>query len=162
MAAPQPNAAPARREAGTPAAQPRSGAEKQPNNQPANRNPQNPPVAGQSPPTRVDQQGTSAQAIDLAQVKQEIGRQCVETFKKELSQKKGKDFDKCYMGQQVGAHLHMGDTLMVMKDYASPQLRAVIEEGEKTAQEHLDHAKQIMKDLEGDKKVERTASTKDE
>lgn len=102
-----------------------------------------------------------AQGIDLIRIKQEIGRECVATLKKELSAKSSEEFDECYVGQQIGAHLHMVDTLKVMKKYASPELRTVLEEGEKTAAEHLDHAKSLMKDLEGKSKVKRTAANPD-
>ncbi len=121
----------------------------------------------QAPGTRVNQSTTVVTQevtgqVDLIRVKQEIGRLCVETVKKELGAKQGADFDKCFMGMQVGGHLHMADTLKVMKNYASPQLRSVLEEGAKTTAEHLAHAKQIMKSLEGEKRTERTAAKEDE
>jgi predicted outer membrane protein len=87
--------------------------------------------------------------IDLARIKQEIGQQCVQTFKKELSEKSSDEFDQCYMGLQIGAHLGMSDTLMVMKTYASPELRELIMEGEKATKKHLDEAKDIVKRLDG-------------
>lgn len=121
---------------------------------------QAPGTRGNQTTTVVTQEPTGH--VDLIRVKQEIGRLCVETMKKELGEKKGADFDKCFMGMQVGGHLHMADTLKVMKNYASPQLRSVLEEGEKTTAEHLAHAKQIMKSLEGEKRSERTAAKEDE
>jgi len=124
--------------------------------------PQSRPNQAQAPGTRPNPPTAVAGQVDLVRIKQEIGRQCVETMKKELGEKKGAEFDKCYMGMQVGAHLHMADTLKVVKNYASPQLRTVLEDGEKTAAEHLDHAKHLLKDLEGDKRTERTAAKEDE
>lgn len=87
--------------------------------------------------------------IDLVKIKQEIAQQCVQTLKKELGEKSSAEFDKCYMGQQILAHLEMADTLKVMKNYVSPELREVIAEGEKSVQDHLADAKDIMKGLEG-------------
>lgn len=118
---------------------------------PTTATPRTQPVAGQDATGRVD----------LVRIKQEIGRQCVETAKKELGEKKGADLDKCFMGMQVGVHLHMADALKVIKNYSSQQLRSVLEEGEQTVDEHLDHARKILKDLEG-KRSERTAAKEDE
>ncbi len=98
--------------------------------------------------------------LDHLRIKREIGQLCVETMKKELSDKKGTDFDKCYIGSQIGAHLHMADTLKVLKNYASPELRTVLEEGEKTTTAHLDHARTLMKDLEKDNRKEVTSAKK--
>jgi predicted outer membrane protein len=87
--------------------------------------------------------------IDLARLKQEIGQNCVQTLKKELGEKSSDEFDKCYLGQQILAHLEMADTLKVMKNFASPELRDLIADGEKTTLQHLDEAKDIMKHLAG-------------
>lgn len=86
--------------------------------------------------------------IDLARVKQEIAKQCLETAKKELDEKSGADFDKCYVGHQIMMHHQVADTLKVMKNYASPELRKVIEDGQGAVQGHLDQAKHLMKQLE--------------
>lgn len=88
--------------------------------------------------------------VDLLRIKQEIAKQCVETTKRELGEKSGADFDKCYMGQQIVAHLGMADTLKVTKNYASPELRRLLEDGEKAVHEHLAHAKEIMKQIDGE------------
>lgn len=115
-----------------------------------------PPAAGEAQ-AQASKAGHQAMAgrVDLARVKQEIARECVTTFKKEAAEKKAADFDKCYVGYQIMGHLHMADTLKVMKKFASADLRTVLEEGEKTADEHLDHARTLMEEL--DRKVERTA-----
>jgi predicted outer membrane protein len=86
--------------------------------------------------------------IDLARVKQEIAKESLQTTKKELDEKSGADFDKCYIGLQIMMHHHAADTLKVMKNYASPELRKVIEDGQGAVQGHLDHAKHLMKQLE--------------
>lgn len=97
--------------------------------------------------------------VDLARVKQEIARECVSTFKKEAAQKKGADFDKCYVGFQVMGHLHMADTMKVMKRFASADMRTALEQGDKIATEHLDHARMLLEDL--NRPIERTASNAD-
>jgi hypothetical protein len=76
----------------------------------------------------------------------------LETALRELKQKEGTEFDKCFMGFQVGAHLKMADTLEVFKKYASPELQSLLSEGETMTKEHLVKAKSLLRG------AERTAS----
>jgi len=91
-------------------------------------------------------QGSGAPTDHLMQIKQELSDRCLATAKRELGEKEGKEFDMCYMGMQVGAHLKMVDTLTVFKKHAvSPELQQVISDGLETAQQHLEHAKELAK-----------------
>ena len=46
-------------------------------------------------------------SLDWVSIHKQIGQQCLESTKKELSSKQGGDFDQCFIGQQVGArHAH--------------------------------------------------------
>ena len=87
-------------------------------------------------------------AAKMLQIKKELGEQCLKTTQSELSAKKGADFDKCYMTQQVMAHLHMIDTMTVYKNHASPAVQSLLDEGISTAQTHLTHAKDLCKKCE--------------
>ena len=89
-----------------------------------------------------------AVAAKILQIKKELGEQCLKTTQSELSAKKGPEFDKCYMTQQVMAHLHMIDTMTVYKNHASPTLQSLLDEGISTAQSHLTHAKDLCKKCE--------------
>lgn len=91
---------------------------------------------------------TSGGQINLVELKQRLGQKCLESARKELESKQGAKFDHCYTGMQVGEHMKMLDTLVVFQEYASPQLRSILEEGQKTTEEHLEHAKQLMEKLE--------------
>jgi predicted outer membrane protein len=102
--------------------------------------------------TTVRRSYLDAGAVDLVRIKQEIAKECLATAKKELGEKSGAEFDMCYMGFQIGAHFAMVDTLKVMKNYASPELRRLVEDAHKTANEHLAQAKEIAKQLEKDSK----------
>lgn len=93
--------------------------------------------------------GSGDIASKLMQVKQEITDRCVASVQSALNEKEGKEFDKCYIGMQIGAHMHMVDTLSVLNTHASSELQQVVEEGLQTAQQHLEHAKKIAKQLEG-------------
>jgi predicted outer membrane protein len=86
--------------------------------------------------------------FDLVRIKQQIGQQCVASTRQELESKQGSDFDKCYIGKQIGMHQEMLDTLKVMRNYASPQLQQMIAQATATTQQHLDHAKSLMHQLE--------------
>jgi len=81
----------------------------------------------------------------------EIADQCLKSLKDEFSKKEGSEFDKCYMSQQVGAHMKTIDELKVFKNHASGQLQQEIEQGIETAEGHLKEAKQILEKLDGSK-----------
>jgi predicted outer membrane protein len=84
----------------------------------------------------------------MMQIKKDLDERCLATAERELSQKEGAEFDRCFMGMQVMGHLKMADTLAVFKKYASPDLQQVIAAGAQTTQEHLAEAKQYMKKVE--------------
>ena len=81
--------------------------------------------------------------LNVVELKQRLGQKCLESARAEMEKKSGADFDRCYLGQQLGAHMMVLDTLEVFKEYASPDLRRVIDEGITTTQHHL----KMVKDL---------------
>lgn len=95
--------------------------------------------------------GQPSGGLNLVRLKQQLGQQCVASAQRELEQKDGDEFDKCYVGMQIAMHMQMLDTLKVFSRYASPDLDQLIEQAEQTTQDHLDHAKHLIKQLEGDK-----------
>ncbi len=94
-------------------------------------------------------------AAALFEIRQEIDRQCLADAQRELEQLSGNDFDRCYTGMQVAAHMHLAAELTVLKNHAtSPELKKALEDASQTVAQHLDHAKKIVKQLE-----QQTAST---
>jgi len=91
----------------------------------------------------------TASGIDHVALLQELGSQCLQSARKELEAKSGAEFDRCYTGMALGAHMKVNDQLTVFQRHASPELRSVFAEGQKTVQAHLEHAKQLAKKLEG-------------
>lgn len=85
----------------------------------------------------------------FVQIKNELHDRCLATAQRELGEKEGKEFDHCFMFMQVGGHLKMVDQLSVFKNHTSGELQQTLDEGLKTAQQHLDHAKQLAKKIEG-------------
>ena len=79
----------------------------------------------------------------------ELGRQCLESSRKELEGKQGLDFDRCYMHMAVGMHTGMNDMLTVFQNHASGELRTTLAEAQRAVQMHLEQAKQISKRLDG-------------
>jgi len=87
--------------------------------------------------------------FDVVGLKRQLSKQCLATFKEEFGNLEGRQFDTCYMGHQMAAHLHMLDTLKVFKQHASPELADLIAQGIETTEDHLMHARKMMKELDG-------------
>ena len=83
--------------------------------------------------------------LDFIGVKQEIGEQCLETIKKELSAKQSNEFDQCFMMLQAMAHQKMVDELTVLKNHVSGEMRQKLDKSLQTAQHHLQMAKDLAK-----------------
>jgi predicted outer membrane protein len=93
------------------------------------------------------QQQNRTGGLDIVDLKRRIAQKCLESTRAELEKKEGAKFDHCYTGQQVMMHMVMLDTLEVLRDFASPELRPVLEEGIKTTEEHLKHAKDLAENM---------------
>ncbi|MBA3315806.1 MAG: DUF4142 domain-containing protein [Planctomycetaceae bacterium] len=94
------------------------------------------------------QQGANNPAVALhEQIKQE----CVASFTKELQSKNGAEFDKCYLGQQIMAHQGMIDTLKVVDQHASADLKQTLQQAQQATKQHLQKAKELMKQVENER-----------
>ena len=104
----------------------------------------------ENPPAAARPAGANAQPANFhIQLKAELADECLQSAQHELLDKKGAEFDACYVGMQLAAHMHMVDTLKVFERHASPELKQKFQKGAETAQKHFDRAKQLMKDLDG-------------
>ena len=92
-------------------------------------------------------QGTG---LNFLEVERQIAAQCLATATREMGEKKGPEFDRAYIGSQIGAHYRMIDTLKVLRQYASPELQKTIDQDIRTAETHLEEAKKIMHALTND------------
>jgi predicted outer membrane protein len=81
---------------------------------------------------------------------QRIAEECLSLQTNELNQKQGAEFDECYMNAQVAGHLDMLAKLRGSQAFASGELQQVIGELTGTVQKHLDHAKQLAKQLKSE------------
>src|SRR6185312_13484256 len=59
-------------------------------------------------------------------LKREIADQCLASAHRELDSKSGKEFDECYIGMQIGAHMYVVDAMTVFQRHASPELKQAI------------------------------------
>jgi hypothetical protein len=87
--------------------------------------------------------GGASPRLDLFRA---IHQQCLALTQREL-QEAGEDFDACYIGQQVGAHIGMLAKLQASEQYATGELRNFIQEATQTVEGHLQHAKELAKEL---------------
>lgn len=108
---------------------------------------------GSAPTTnqpRATGQRQSGQATveQLQQIQDQVAQACLERATRELSELNGAEFDKAYMGMQVGGHHKMAVELTVFESHVSPNLQAVISKGLRTTEQHLEQAKNLCKQLD--------------
>jgi predicted outer membrane protein len=110
-------------------------------------------VGGGTPPAGDDTSATEAGArtrpvsdgLDHLALLQELGDQCLMSARKELEQKQGEEFDRCFLGMAIGGHMKVNDLLTVFQRHASSDLKTILAEGQKTVEMHLAQAKEIAK-----------------
>lgn len=94
--------------------------------------------------------GSNDAVGQIGQIEQQIAERCMQMAKEELQQKQGADFDKCYIGSAVGAHMHVLAALEVLSQSSQGELAKIAQSAQPTVQQHLDHAKDLMKQIEGE------------
>lgn len=82
---------------------------------------------------------------------EKVKSECLSLTEQELGEQHGADFDKAYIGQQLGAHVAMLAELRGSKSFASQELQSIISEGEKMTLAHMEKAKEIMGKLKEDR-----------
>lgn len=99
--------------------------------------------------TQTFQEGQGGALHHLAQIEKQIGEKCKQALKEELQTKTGAEFDKCFVGYLVGSHMQSLAALEVIGQQTQGQLAEVAQQAQPIVQQHLDHAKQLAKQLEG-------------
>lgn len=100
--------------------------------------------------TTVEGRPAGAHGVDWVSIHRQIADQCLASTKAEFQKKEGAEFDRCYMGQQIMAHMKTLDELKVLRNYASAELRKDIDETTQMATHHLAEAKKIAESLKGE------------
>jgi predicted outer membrane protein len=98
--------------------------------------------------TNQSSPGSNAAIQQLAQIERQIVERQTQATRDELQQKSGVEFDKCFLGTAIVAHVHMIAALQVIEQQGQGQLAQAAKQARPVAEQHLDHAKQLMKQLE--------------
>jgi predicted outer membrane protein len=111
------------------------------------------PGATQTTRIRTQTEANGAQEMSgpfaqLAQIEKQIGERQKQVMLDELQQKSGTEFDKCYVGSQVLAHMQSLAALEVISQQQG-ELAQIAQQAQPIVQQHLEHAKQLAKQLEG-------------
>ncbi len=84
----------------------------------------------------------------LAAIDRQITDKCGQMTQSKLENAPKDEFDQCFIGAQVGAHMQMLAALDVISQQTSGDLRQVAQDAQPTVKQHLDRAEQLMKDLQ--------------
>lgn len=86
--------------------------------------------------------------LDITQLHRELAEECIRHAKMEMNQKEGKEFDRCFVGHQIGKHAEMKVKLIVFERHATGDLKQVIADGIEVTERHKRRAEELLKQLE--------------
>jgi hypothetical protein len=89
--------------------------------------------------------------LDWSTIHQEIADESLRGCKEELSRYEGKEFDKAFLGHQLGAHLKAATELKVLSRHVSGQLASEIETAHATTEKHIKHLRELMDEKKDEK-----------
>ena len=98
-------------------------------------------------------------AGQFVHVMEEVDQRTQQALMRELSEKNGVQFDRCYLGSQVFNHMWMIEALTVFEQQASPELKSALQEGLQASQQHLTHMKALMAQLDSTTEDDRECPT---
>lgn len=90
--------------------------------------------------------GPQRRGVNWMAFHRDLADQCLNSTKEMLSEHKGIDFDKAYLGHQIVAHQEMIDKLTVAQKQVSTELQQDLQQQLTSAKQHLELAKKIMHD----------------
>ena len=85
--------------------------------------------------------------VDFLELQQEIATQCLKDTQEYLGQKKGADFDRCFVALQIAKHAGMKSTLTVLQRHTTGKVQGVIKEGLEMNTQHMQGAIELMEQL---------------
>lgn len=94
------------------------------------------------------QSAVTGQYRGLMAIHADAGRRKVQLSQEMLSKHQGAEFDMAFMGEQLVLHNHMLAMLQAVQQHASPQLQQLVNQGIQTTEQHLNHARQIVEQLQ--------------
>jgi predicted outer membrane protein len=108
--------------------------------------------------TSAPPSAASGSVHQLIQIDRQIIERKTDATRRELQRKSGAEFDKLFVRTAINAHIHDLAALEVSGQQSEGELARIAQQARPTVQPHLDHAKQLMKKLEGDAGSNATAS----
>lgn len=84
----------------------------------------------------------------MASLERAVAENCLALTERELGEHNGAEFDRCYIGQQIGGHIGMLAKLQGSEQFATGELRTFIQQAKQTVEKHLQEAKQIAETLQ--------------
>jgi predicted outer membrane protein len=94
-----------------------------------------------------NQQPMAGGQHQLLNIEREARQQCLALTEDDLQKLRGDEFDKAYLGQQLGGHIQMVAILQVAERHVSPELQRIVEQQRQTAEKHLDQLRQLKQEL---------------
>jgi predicted outer membrane protein len=83
----------------------------------------------------------------LITLQRRAAENCLKMVKEEMKDKDDDELAKAYVGQQISAHIGMLAQLEAAERSASRELKDVIKDAKSKTEDHLDEAKDLMKEL---------------
>jgi predicted outer membrane protein len=109
-------------------------------------------AAAQPPRRTTEREASGGQGLaghdPILQIHKKAGQRKLQLTRDLLEQKQGREFDTCYMGGQVVAHIGMLAKLEAMQGVGSPEFQQLVSQGARATEDHLQMAQQILRTLE--------------
>jgi predicted outer membrane protein len=86
---------------------------------------------------------TSGMMSQVHEMQKVASEACLRLTKEELERHQGADFDKAFVGMQIGTHIGMLAKLEAGSKMASPQLKSTLQNATEMTQKHLEVARQL-------------------
>lgn len=80
-------------------------------------------------------------------IRHDISNQVVASIERELAQYQGNDFDRAFVGQQFWGHVMFVASAKAGEKHVSKELRQVVDQGTKSAENQLDECRKLIRDL---------------
>jgi predicted outer membrane protein len=96
---------------------------------------------------RQDWQRYDLGASPIVTFDREFAEQCLQSAEKFLGQQQGAEFDRWFMALQLVEHMGMRAKLQVAQRHATGELRALVDQGLQTTDQHIRQAEQVMRQL---------------
>jgi predicted outer membrane protein len=84
----------------------------------------------------------------LIAIDRQIAEKCGQMTRAKLEEAPEGEFDKCFVGSQIGAHMQMLAGLEVIAAQSPSELQQIAQDAKATVKQHLDHAEKLMKELD--------------